>query len=52
MFEVGDLVLRGYNNTREKVTKRDKILDIKEAIKLSADGGVVTFNDIRDSLRK
>ena len=51
-FEVGDLVLRGYNNIREKVNERDKILDIKETVKLAADDGIVTYDEIRDSLRK
>ena len=49
---MGDYVLRGYNNLREMVSARDKLIDIKETVKLAADDGVVTYDEIRENLRK
>ena len=51
-FQMLDFLKRGYNNTREIVAERDKLLDIQTTIKLAADDGVVTFDEIRGSLRK
>ena len=51
-FQMLDFLKRGYNNTREIVAKRDKLIDIQTTIKLAADDGVVTFDEIRESLRK
>ena len=51
-FQMLDFLKRGYNNVREIVAERDKLLDIQTTIKLAADDGVVTFEEIRDSLRK
>ena len=51
-FQMLDFLKRGYNNVREIVSERDKLLDIQTTIKLAADDGVVTFEEIRDSLRK
>ena len=51
-FQMLDFLKRGYNNVREIVSERDKLLDIQTTIKLAADDGVVTFDEIRDSLRK
>jgi hypothetical protein len=47
-----DFLARGYNNVREVVGERDKLLDIQTTIKLAADDGVVTFEEIRGDLRK
>eukprot|EP00094_Tigriopus_californicus_P010741 TCALIF_10360-PA protein Name:"Similar to Pkd2l1 Polycystic kidney disease 2-like 1 protein (Mus musculus)" AED:0.18 eAED:0.18 QI:118/0.86/1/1/0.8/0.75/16/1264/740 len=49
---VGDYISRGYNNVREMFFSRDKILDIKATVKLAADDGVVTYDEIRENLRK
>ncbi len=51
-FQVGDYVMRGYNNIREMILERDKLIDIKETVKLAGDDGVVTYDEIRESLRK
>ena len=37
---------------REKFHERDKLIDIKETVKLAADDGVVTYDEVRESLRK
>ena len=47
-----DLLKRGYNTVREAAHERDKLLDIKETIKLASDDGVVTYDEIRDNLRR
>ena len=44
--------MRGYNNVREYIHERDKLLDIKATVKLAADDGVVTYDEIRENLRK
>ena len=52
-FQVYDYVLRGYNNVRESLFhQRNKLIDIKETVKLSSDDGVVTYDEIREKLRK
>jgi hypothetical protein len=47
-----DFLKRGYNNIRGAVAERDKLIDIQTTVKLAAEDGVVTFDEIRDSLRK
>ena len=47
-----DFLSRGYNNILETVSERDKMIDIQEVVKLAADDGVVTYEEIRESLRK
>ena len=47
-----DFLKRGYNNVREVISERDKLLDIQTTVKLAADDGVVTFEEIRENLRK
>ena len=47
-----DFLARGYNNILETVSERDKMIDIQEVVKLAADDGVVTYEEIRESLRK
>lgn len=51
-FQMLDFLKRGMNNVREIVTERDKLVDIQTTIKLAADDGVVTFDEIRGNLRK
>ena len=50
-FQVIDMISRGYNNVREMVHTRDKLIDIQAVVKLAADDGVVTYDEIRDALR-
>ena len=47
-FQVIDMISRGYNNVREMVHTRDKLIDIQAVVKLAADDGVVTYDEIRD----
>ena len=47
-----DFLARGYNNILETVSERDNMIDIQEVVKLAADDGVVTYEEIRESLRK
>ena len=47
-----DFLARGYNNVLEAVAERDKMLDVQETVKLAADDGVVTYEEIRESLRR
>lgn len=47
-----DFLKRGYNNVLEVVGERDKLIDIKTTVKLAADDGIVTFDEIRENLRK
>ena len=49
---MGDFLLRGYNNVREMVSERDKMIDIQGVVKIAGDDGVVTYDEIRDSLRR
>jgi hypothetical protein len=49
---MGDFVMRGFNNLRGTVAERDKLVDIKTTIKLANEDGVITFEEIRESLRK
>ena len=51
-FQMLDFLKRGYNNVREVISERDKLLDIQTTVKLAADDGVVTFDEIRENLRK
>ena len=51
-FQVGDYVKRGYNNVREMFYTRDKLIDIKETVKLASEDGIVTYDEVRESLRK
>lgn len=53
-FEIADYFKRGYNNMMGKLGRRDKIVDIQNALKLSdANGdGMLTFDEIRANLKK
>merc|ERR1719367_899803 len=42
-FQMGDFLLRGYNNVREVVSERDKMIDIQGAVKIAGEDGVVTY---------
>ena len=52
-FEIADYFKRGYNNMMGKMGKRDKLVDIQNALKLSDQGdGILTFSEIRGNLKK
>lgn len=53
-FEIADYFKRGYNNMMGKLGRRDKIVDIQNALKLSDENGdgMLTFDEIRTNLKK
>ena len=51
-FEIGDYFKRGYNNMLGKVGGRNKYIDIENALKLAGSDGVVTYDEIRQNLKK
>ncbi|CAG0885259.1 unnamed protein product [Darwinula stevensoni] len=53
-FEIADYFKRGYNNLMGKLGRRDKLIDIQNALKLSDSNhdGALTFGEIRNNLRK
>ena len=53
-FEIGDYFKRGYNNMLGKLGKRDKLIDIENALKLSDanNDGLLTFDEVRLNLKK
>lgn len=53
-FEIADYFKRGYNNMMGKFGKRDKIVDIQNALKISDENGDgnLSFDEIRKNLKK
>ena len=51
-FEIADYFKRGYNNMLGKVGKRSKLIDIENALKLANADGLVTFDEVRQNLKK
>merc|ERR1719510_2416442 len=51
-FEIADYFKRGYNNMLGKVGKRSKLIDIETALKLANADGLVTFDEVRQNLKK
>ena len=51
-FEIGDYFKRGYNNVLGKMGARNKAIDIENAIKLSSADGEVTYDEMRQNLKK
>lgn len=51
-FEVGDYFLKGYNNMLGKVGMRRKLIDIMNALKLANDNGSITYQEVRQNLKK
>ncbi|CAG0892278.1 unnamed protein product [Cyprideis torosa] len=52
-FEIADYFKRGYNNMMGKLGRRDRLVDLENALKLSdanADG-VLTFDELRNNLK-
>ena len=42
----------GYNNVLGKMSGRNKNIDIENALKLAASDGQITYNEIRQNLKK
>jgi len=51
-FEIGDYFKRGYNNMLGHIGGRNKYIDIENALKLAGSDGVVTYEEIRQNLKK
>jgi len=51
-FELGDYFKRGYNNMLGKVGMRNKLIDIENALKLANADGEVTYEEVRQNLKK
>ena len=51
-FEIGDYFKRGDNNVLGKMGARNKAIDIENAIKLSSADGEVTYDEMRQNLKK
>lgn len=53
-FELSDYFKRGYNNFLGKLGRRDKFLDVENALKLcEADkDGYLTFDEVRKNLKR
>ena len=51
-FEISDFFARGYNNILGTVAMRDKMIDIENAIKLANSDGIVTYEEVRQQLKK
>ncbi|CAB4058862.1 PKD2 [Lepeophtheirus salmonis] len=50
-FQVSDYLMRGYNNLRERISYRDKLIDIQTTIKAISEDRKVTYHDIRSAMR-
>eukprot|EP00094_Tigriopus_californicus_P009732 TCALIF_09381-PA protein Name:"Similar to PKD2 Polycystin-2 (Bos taurus)" AED:0.09 eAED:0.09 QI:23/1/1/1/0.9/0.90/11/108/699 len=51
-FEIGDYLKRGYNNVLGTVGARNKAIDIENALKLANSDGTVTYDEVRQNLKK
>ena len=51
-FEIKDYFKRGYNNMLGHVSGRNKYIDIENALKIAGQDGVVTYEEIRQNLKK
>ncbi len=51
-YDVGDYLKRGYNNLLGQVASRDKAIDIENALKIAAEDGVITFEEVRANLKR
>ena len=45
-------LISGYNNVLGKMSGRNKNIDIENALKLAASDGQITYNEIRQNLKK
>ena len=51
-FEIGDYFKRGYNNMMGRIGGRNKYIDVENALKLANADGIVTYEEIRQNLKK
>ena len=51
-FEISYYVMRGVNNTMGKIGNRDRAIDIENAIKFASTDGIVTYDEVRQNLKK
>jgi hypothetical protein len=51
-FEVSDYVKRGLNNAMGTMGNRSRTIDIENAIKFAETDGVVTYDEVRQNLKK
>ena len=52
-YDVGDYLKRGYNNVLGNMgASRDKSIDIENAIKIAAEDGTITYEEVRQNLKK
>ena len=49
---VSDYFKRGYNNMMSRVGMRNKLMDIEYALRLAAADGEITYEEIRQNLKK
>jgi polycystin 2 len=49
---VTDYFMRGYNNMLSKVGMRNRLFDIEHALRLAAADGEITYEEIRQNLKK
>ena len=51
-YDIGDYFKRGYNNWLGKFGTRDKAMDIEQALKMANEDGTITFEEVRQNLKK
>ena len=51
-FELRDYLKRGYNNMLGHVSGKNKYIDIENALKIAGQDGIVTYEEIRQNLKK
>ena len=51
-FEIKDFFKRGYNNMLGKMGARNKYIDIENALKMANSDGQITYEEIRQNLKK
>ena len=51
-FEIGDYLKKGYNNVLGKVGTRNRAMDIESTLKLTSQDGEVTYEEVRQNLKK
>ena len=50
-FNVGDFVMRGYNNLRSRIVARSRILDVQHIFKMAEEDDSLTYSVIRQKLK-
>ncbi len=49
---VSEYFMRGYHNVMSKVGMRNRLFDIEHALRLAAADGEITYEEIRQNLKK